>query len=112
LTSSSPQAAAATSPATTFHRAATLTGPVATGDVIEPISAHTPNLATNGYVEQEFFAAGTATAFKADARPSIAECDHAEDVGTVQNQDPGATTDGPGPLQRDGGGRVAERHER
>ncbi len=69
LTSVSPQAAA-TSPATIFHRSAVLTGPVTTGHVIEPISAQTPDLAANGYVEQEFFAAGTATAFKADSRPS------------------------------------------
>ena len=70
VTSASAQAAAATSPATIFHRAAVLTGPVTTGQVIEPISAQTPDLAANGYVEQEFFAAGTATAFKADTRPS------------------------------------------
>jgi hypothetical protein len=70
VTSASAQASAATSPATIFHSAAVLTGPVTTGQVIEPISAQTPDLAANGYVEQEFFAAGTATAFKADTRPS------------------------------------------
>ncbi len=63
-------AATTTSPDVTFHRAATLIGPITTGHVIEPVSAQTPDLAASGYVEQEFFAAGTATAFKAGATPS------------------------------------------
>src|SRR5258708_6358655 len=63
-------AASATSPDVTFHSAATLTGPITTGRVIEPISVQIPNLAATGYVEHEYFAAGTATAFKADATPS------------------------------------------
>jgi hypothetical protein len=38
--------------------------------VIEPLSALSPNLAAHGYVEQEFFAAGSAAAFKATSAPS------------------------------------------
>ena len=53
-----------------FHAAATLTGPVTTGHVIEPVSAIPLDLAAHGYVEQEFFAGGTAMAFKADSMPN------------------------------------------
>src|SRR5258708_20463982 len=60
----------ATSPEVTFHSGATLTGPITTGQVIEPVSALPLDLAAHGYVEQEFFAGGTAMAFKADSRPS------------------------------------------
>jgi hypothetical protein len=49
--------------------AATLTGPITTGHVIEPLSANPTDLAAYGYVEQEFFASGTASAFKATAAP-------------------------------------------
>jgi Alpha/beta hydrolase domain len=63
------EAAAATSDVT-FHSAATLTGPVTVGHVAEPLSAHSPDLAANGYEEQEYFASGTAMAFKADSMPS------------------------------------------
>ena len=63
-------AASATSPDVSFHAAATLTGPITTGHIIEPLSAHSVDLAPNGYVEQEFFASGTATAFKAESMPS------------------------------------------
>ena len=47
----------------TYHTAATLTGPITTGHVIEPLFAHPLDLAASGYVEQQFFASGTATAF-------------------------------------------------
>ena len=63
-------AASATAPDVSFHTAATLTGPITTGQVVEPLTAHTLDLAANGYVQQEFFAAGTATAFTADSMPS------------------------------------------
>ncbi len=53
-----------------FDRVATLTGPVTTGHVVEPLSANPPNLAANGYVEQEYFASGTASAFTATSMPS------------------------------------------
>ena len=54
----------------TFHTAATLTGPVTTGHIVEPESAHALDLAPNGYEEHEYFASGTATAFKGDSMPS------------------------------------------
>ena len=63
-------AATATSPEVSFHTAATLTGPVTVGHIVEPESAHPPDLAANGYEEQEYFASGTAMAFKADSMPS------------------------------------------
>jgi hypothetical protein len=63
-------AATGNSPDVTFHTAATLTGPVTTGHIVEPESAQPVELAANGYEEQEYFASGTAMAFKADAMPS------------------------------------------
>ena len=62
--------AAATSPNVSFQTAATLTGPITTGHIIEPESAHPLELAASGYEEQEYFASGTAMAFKADSMPS------------------------------------------
>jgi hypothetical protein len=63
-------AATATSPDVTFHTAATVTGPITVGHIVEPESAHSPDLAANGYVENEYFASGTAMAFKAGSMPS------------------------------------------
>lgn len=56
--------------AAAYRATATLSGPVATGHVIEPLSAHPLDLTPNGYEEQEFFASGTATAFSATSSPS------------------------------------------
>lgn len=53
-----------------LQTAATLVGPITTGHIIEPLTANPPGLAAYGYVEQEFFASGTATAFRATASPS------------------------------------------
>jgi hypothetical protein len=53
-----------------YGEAATLSGPVTTGQIIEPLSGVSTNLAANGYEEQEYFASGTAHAFKATASPS------------------------------------------
>jgi Alpha/beta hydrolase domain len=63
-------AGAASVPQAAYRAAATLSGPITTGQVIEPVSALAPNLAANGYVEQEFFASGTATAFRSTSEPS------------------------------------------
>ena len=63
-------AGSATVRAVTYHSAATLSGPITTGHAIEPLSAQPLDLAASGYVEQEFFAAGTATAFTAGSFPS------------------------------------------
>jgi len=54
----------------TYDAAAALTGPITTGHIVEPLSAQPLGLAAQGYVEQEFFASGTATAFKATSAPS------------------------------------------
>ena len=70
LTLVTQQAASADTAAVSDHAAATLTGPITVGHIIEPLTAHPLELAANGYVEQEFFASGTATAFKADSMPS------------------------------------------
>ena len=63
-------AAGAIAPASTYEAAATFTGPITTGSVIEPLSANPLQLVANGYVQQEFFAAGKATAFTAKSEPS------------------------------------------
>jgi len=54
----------------TFGSTAVLSGPVTTGHVVEPLSALPLDLARYGYVEHEYFASGTATAFAAHSRPS------------------------------------------
>jgi hypothetical protein len=54
----------------TYQAAAALQGPITVGHVVEPVSAVPSNLAADGYVEQEYFASGTATAFKATSEPS------------------------------------------
>jgi hypothetical protein len=65
-----PSVAEAAAPASTYQATATFTGPITTGHVIEPLSANPLNLAANGYVQEEFFAAGEATAFTAKSEPS------------------------------------------
>jgi Alpha/beta hydrolase domain len=55
---------------TIYSAAATLTGPVTTGHIVEPLAAVVPDLATYGYVEQEFFASGTAYEFRASSQPA------------------------------------------
>ena len=68
--------AATSSPTTT---AAALTGwrapavfstPPDTGQIIEPLSANPTDLAAHGYVEQEYFASGTAYSFTSRSAPS------------------------------------------
>jgi hypothetical protein len=57
-------------PKATYPAEATLTGPITVGHVVEPLSGLPLDLAANGYVEQEFFASGTATAFTATSAPN------------------------------------------
>lgn len=52
-----------------FSASARLTGPVKVGHIIEPESATPIGLTAHGYVEQEFFASGTARAFRATSAP-------------------------------------------
>jgi hypothetical protein len=54
-----------------YGRAATLSGPITVGQVIEPESgATTGSTASYGYTEHEFFASGTADAFRTTSAPS------------------------------------------
>ena len=62
-------AATSNGPAT-YQAVATFTGPVTVGHVIEPETALPTDLTAHGYVEQEFFASGTAHAFTATSTPS------------------------------------------
>jgi Alpha/beta hydrolase domain len=56
---------------TLYNVQAEFTNPPAdSGAIQNPVSGHTLNLAANGYTQQEFFASGTAHAFKATATPS------------------------------------------
>jgi Alpha/beta hydrolase domain len=52
-----------------YSKAATLSGPITAGHIVEPESGFAAHLPA-GYVEQEFFASGTATAFRATSMPS------------------------------------------
>jgi len=67
--SASPTATSPPQPVS-YQAAATLTGPVTEGTISEPLSGLPTDLAAYNYVEQEFFASGTAMAFKADTMPS------------------------------------------
>lgn len=51
-----------------YTRTASLSGPVTVGHVIEPVSGHSQAMPP-GYVEQEFFASGMASAFRATSEP-------------------------------------------
>ena len=53
-----------------YDAAATFDGPVTVGHIIEPETARPTNLAQHDYVEQEFFASGTAHAFTANSAPA------------------------------------------
>jgi Alpha/beta hydrolase domain len=60
----------AAAPASIYQAAATFTGPITVGHVIEPLSANPLGLTANGYIQQEFFAAGVATSFTPKSEPS------------------------------------------
>ena len=62
--------AGAASESDVYAAAATLSGPITTGHISEPLSGVGTDLAANGYVEQEYFASGTAHAFDATSSPS------------------------------------------
>ena len=64
------QPAEASSTGSIYTAASSFSGPFTAGHVIEPLTALPTNLAANGYVEQEFSAAGTAHAFLATSAPS------------------------------------------
>ena len=89
-----PASGATTVPAD-LQAAATLVGPITTGHIIEPVSANPTGLAANDYVEQEFFASGTATAFRSTSAPSDGKWSIAPTtVSRLPDPDPGAPTEG------------------
>ena len=63
-------AGAASAGKATYDAAAVLNGPITTGHIIEPETGLPSQLSTYGYEENEYFAAGTATAFTATSEPS------------------------------------------
>jgi hypothetical protein len=63
-------AGAATAGQGTYDAAAVLSGPITTGHIIEPETGLPSQLSTYGYEENEYFASGTATAFRATSEPS------------------------------------------
>ena len=63
-------AGASSAPLVNYQAAASFTVPPPTGHISEPITAQPSTLSKYGYVEQEFFASGTATAFTARSMPS------------------------------------------
>ena len=67
VTSGGPAGAATTS---VYRSVATFSGPVTGGQVAEPLSAEPVDLAAHGYIEQEYFASGTAHAFRSTSSPS------------------------------------------
>ena len=68
--------AATSAPATSaaeltgWRAPAALSTPPDSGHIIEPVSANPSDLATHGYVEQEYFASGTAYSFTSRSTPS------------------------------------------
>jgi Alpha/beta hydrolase domain len=50
--------------------AATVTGPVTTGQIVEPLTGLNQNMPAYGYEEHEFFVSGTAHAFHATSTPA------------------------------------------
>jgi hypothetical protein len=62
--------ASASGDASIYGAVATFSKPPAVGSIVEPESAVPTGLAAHGYVEQEFFASGTAHAFRTTSAPS------------------------------------------
>ncbi len=67
---SEPPTSTATGAQGIYTKAAQLSGPVTVGHLGEPLSANPPGLAAHGYVEQEYFASGTASAFTSTNSPN------------------------------------------
>jgi hypothetical protein len=53
-----------------YRQTATFSGPITVGHIVEPLSAQPLDLSSYGYTEQEYFASGTAHAFRATSTPS------------------------------------------
>ena len=63
-------AGASSAPQVNYQAVASFAHPPETGHISEPLTAQPSELAHNGYLEQEFFASGTATSFTATSMPS------------------------------------------
>jgi hypothetical protein len=70
LMAGSTAAGASSTPLVNYQAAASFTVPPPTGHISEPLTAQSSTLSEYGYVEQEYFASGTATAFTATSEPS------------------------------------------
>ena len=70
LMAGSTAAGASSAPQVNYQAAASFTVPPPTGHISEPLTAQSSTLSEYGYVEQEYFASGTATAFTATSEPS------------------------------------------
>ncbi len=67
-----------------YGKAATLSGPITVGHVIDPESgATTGSTSSYGYTEKEFFASGTATAFRSTSDPSDGRWNIAPDTSAA-----------------------------
>lgn len=53
-----------------FTSAATVTGPITTGQIVEPLTGLNQDMPAYGYEEQEFFVSGTSHAFDATTTPT------------------------------------------
>src|SRR5271166_5417194 len=53
-----------------FTSAASVTGPITTGHIVEPLTGLNQNMPVYGYEEQEFFVSGTAHAFRSTSTPA------------------------------------------
>ena len=103
-------AAGAIAPASTYQAAATFTGPITTGSVIEPLSANPLQLVANGYVQQEFFRGGERHCVHGQVRTKQRAVEHrARHHGLLPDPDLGPAAEEPGSFQRQRGGRVDER---
>ena len=70
--SSTPNSTATTSHQATgvFTADSTVTGPITTGHIVEPLTGLNQNMPAYGYEEQEFFVSGTAHAFRSTSTPA------------------------------------------
>ena len=91
-----------------------VTGPITGGSTGKPFTAAPLDLASYGYVEQEYFFAGTATAYDWVTPPTARRrlVGQADDDGQLRDAHAGPSPDRPGEVQRDGDRRVAQRHGR
>ena len=108
---------ATASPATTsaarstgWRAPATFSTPPDTGHIIEPVSANPTGLAAHGYVEQEYFASGTAYSFASTVHALRREVDHRRrGIGALPDAHHRAAPERPGEVRRERRRGVDER---